>query len=285
MATLTGQRCLFKRNSLKRMSTTLKKMLYQSTSQRSSDSDPTSPEGPVQKKGLIDRVLDSWAISYKNTTPETKWTTYQDLSLSMITEELKKHEWNRKVKSQSFNLKRYQSMGPEMSAALFVINNGGKVKVDQFKEWISSSKDDPTTMILPETRLDDLKVEGLDLSGVKLVFEAYRNFVDLHHVRYICVRDNEFFDDFTLTQLWVFRDSLEFLDISNCPTVTERGLAWLHHLENLKCLRLDDLKGVEDPEIVIELVRDMLPNCHVQGTIGISPIHEDTEPDPLNQDS
>ncbi|XP_069114999.1 distal membrane-arm assembly complex protein 2-like isoform X2 [Argopecten irradians] len=284
MANLTGPRCLFKRFFSKRMSTTVRRMLHQSSSQRSTDLNFDQSEGQDKKKGFFDRMLDSWTISYKRPTPETKWTTYQDLSLPQLVEDLQKSEQKRKVSQQSFDQQRYQTMGPEMSAAQFVINHGGKIKFYQFKEWISSLQENPTSMILPETRMKDIKVEGLDLSGVQLVFEAYRNFVSLEHVRYICIRDTELFDDFSLTQLWLFRDSLEFLDISNCGTLTARGLAWLHHLENLKCLRLDNLKSVEDPEIVTELVCDMLPNCQIQGTIGVSPSHhEETKPQLSNQ--
>ncbi|XP_060062683.1 distal membrane-arm assembly complex protein 2-like [Ylistrum balloti] len=267
------------------MSTTFKKMLYQSTSHRSPASEP-SPPNDTGEKTRLDRIVDFWSASLRKPTPETKWTTYQDFTLESIQEMLQKKIWQNKVKKQSFDMQRYESLGPDMSAAQFVLDNGGKIKIDGVKNWIPLSEESGSSLMFlkPDGRLETMKVEGLDLSGVPIVFEAFRNFVNLQNVRYIRIWDNDIFDDFSLTQFALFRDSLEFLDISRCPQLTERGLAWLHHLENLKCLRLDDLKGVEDPEVVIDLIRDMLPNCQVQGIIGTSPVQEDIEPAPPNRD-
>ncbi|XP_021353646.1 ATP synthase subunit s-like protein isoform X2 [Mizuhopecten yessoensis] len=269
-------RCLFRHSSLKRMSTTFKKM-YQSTLQQL----PGTEEEVVKKK-RFQRFMDSWA--FNRLTPETKWTTYQDFSTEAVMEILEDRKRQKRIKSQSFDMKRYNNFGPELSAAQFVVKIGGKVKIDDYPEWVPIT-DDPSSMPLPEQRLDKLKLEGLDLSGTNLVFEGYRNFVNLQHIKYIRVHDSDFLDDFNLTQFVLFRDTLEFLDISGCPKLTWRGLAWLHHLENLKCLKLDNLKGVDDPEIVLDLVCDMLPNCQVQGTIGISPAQEETEHAPSKPES
>ena len=52
----------------------------------------------------------------------------------------------------------------------------------------------------------------------------------LEHLKYINLSNGKFVDDWFLARLHIYRDTLEFIDISGCANVTERGILSLHHL-------------------------------------------------------
>lgn len=72
-------------------------------------------------------------------------------------------------------------------------------------------------------------------------------------------------DDWCLSRLYQLADSLQELSLAGCPRVSERGLACLHHLQNLRRLDISDLPAVSNPGLTRILVEEMLPNCEVLG--------------------
>ncbi|XP_074990490.1 distal membrane-arm assembly complex protein 2 isoform X2 [Calonectris borealis] len=113
-------------------------------------------------------------------------------------------------------------------------------------------------------RLRDVPVVALDLSGSPLTYNGLDNLVPLTRLQHLDLSGCPHLDDWALGRLHVFGDSLRELSVARCPLVTERGLATLHHLRELRRL---DVAGVRvpSPGLVRILLEEMLPGCQVLG--------------------
>ncbi|XP_043390463.1 distal membrane-arm assembly complex protein 2 isoform X2 [Chelonia mydas] len=114
-------------------------------------------------------------------------------------------------------------------------------------------------------QLRDVPVVAIDLSGSVLNYNGLDNLVKLTALRSLDLSRCPHVDDWTLSRLHVFKDSLEELSLAGCPQVTERGLACLHQLEHLRRLDLSHLPSVPTPGLIRILVEEMLPQCEVVG--------------------
>lgn len=70
-------------------------------------------------------------------------------------------------------------------------------------------------------------------------------------------------DDWFLARLHMFQDSLEELDISNCPRITIGGLAALRNLKGLRRLDISSLPRISSPGLAVILLEEMLPQCQI----------------------
>lgn len=55
--------------------------------------------------------------------------------------------------------------------------------------------------------------------------------VNLKALKHLDLSGCPYIDDWSLSRLHVFRDTLQELSLAGCPQVSEKGLACLHHLE------------------------------------------------------
>ncbi|KAK3611329.1 hypothetical protein CHS0354_029981 [Potamilus streckersoni] len=176
---------------------------------------------------------------------------------------LENRMWKEKVKDQEFRPQRLETLGPDLATATFIVARNGAVKFVGQDRWIRIDKDGKYA--LPNRKVEGLYLEAVDASGTEILYTGLSNFVDLHHLRYLNFSNCKFFDDWCLSYLHIFETTLEFLDVSGCPEVTERGLATIHKLSNLKCLRMANLPKVQNPEFVALLLEDIMPQCTILG--------------------
>ncbi|XP_074990489.1 distal membrane-arm assembly complex protein 2 isoform X1 [Calonectris borealis] len=150
--------------------------------------------------------------------------------------------------------------GDNVAAAVFTLSCGGGVRFEGQECWIR-----PEGRWRPEVlRLRDVPVVALDLSGSPLTYNGLDNLVPLTRLQHLDLSGCPHLDDWALGRLHVFGDSLRELSVARCPLVTERGLATLHHLRELRRL---DVAGVRvpSPGLVRILLEEMLPGCQVLG--------------------
>ncbi|KAK4806275.1 hypothetical protein QYF61_008461 [Mycteria americana] len=150
--------------------------------------------------------------------------------------------------------------GDNVVAAVFTLSCGGGVRFEGQERWIR-----PENLWRPEVlRLRDVPVVALDLSGTPLNYNGLDNLVPLTRLQHLDLSGCPHLDDWALGRLHVFGDSLRELSVARCPRVTERGLATLHHLRELRRL---DVAGVRvpSPGLVRILLEEMLPGCQVLG--------------------
>ncbi|XP_068524426.1 distal membrane-arm assembly complex protein 2 isoform X2 [Anas acuta] len=113
-------------------------------------------------------------------------------------------------------------------------------------------------------QLRDVPVVAVDLSGSQLTYDGLDNLVQLRELQHLDLSGCPHVDDWVLGRLHVFQGSLLELAVARCPRVTERGLATLHHLQNLRRLDVSGV-AVPSPGLVRILLEEMLPRCQVLG--------------------
>lgn len=64
-----------------------------------------------------------------------------------------------------------------------------------------------------------------------------------------------------------YSDTLEYLDIRNCPLVTDKGIASLSKLKKLKTLLLGGHPEAKNLELVCLMLEETLPNLSIRGIL------------------
>lgn len=178
-------------------------------------------------------------------------------------------EWRKnklikqEIEDQRFIPERFQILGSDLAAAHFIIYRGGSVGFKDQENWIR--KDKNGNYSLPSKFVPNLYLEEIDASGTGLLYEGLSNLEYLYYLKSLNLSNCLKIDDWCLDRLTIFRTTLEHLNISNCPNITERGLSSLYRLRNLKTLNLSNLQNVNHLELVCLLLEDVLPNCKIIG--------------------
>ncbi|KAM6389933.1 LOW QUALITY PROTEIN: distal membrane-arm assembly complex protein 2 [Rhynochetos jubatus] len=152
------------------------------------------------------------------------------------------------------------SYGDDVAAAVFTLSCGGGVRFEGQERWLRP--EDPWR---PEVlRLRDVPVVALDLSASPVTYDGLDNLVPLTRLRHLDLSGCPHLDDWALGRLHVFGATLRELSVARCPRVTERGLATLHHLRELRRLDVSGVR-VPSPGLVHILLEEMLPGCQILG--------------------
>nr|XP_042128782.1 distal membrane-arm assembly complex protein 2 isoform X6 [Peromyscus maniculatus bairdii] len=133
----------------------------------------------------------------------------------------------------------------------------------QDKEWIRPNDRGhfPTEFM----KFQEVPVEAVDASGCAINYQGMSNLLPLKELRSLSLQRCPNVDDWCLSRLYLLANSLQELSLAGCPRVSERGLACLHHLQNLQRLDISDLPAVSHPGLIQILVEEMLPHCEVLG--------------------
>lgn len=158
---------------------------------------------------------------------------------------------------------RHKILGPDIAVAHFITWVGGKVKFHGRDVWLTFKSIAQNE--IPSTFVPKLYLEAIDASDTPLSYEGFDNFTFLPHVKQLILRNCPLIDDWCLHRLKMFEVSLEHLDISDCPNVTDRGICTLHNLKSLKVLTLDNTPNIANKELVCLLLQEVLPQLNVTG--------------------
>ncbi|KRY00183.1 Protein disulfide-isomerase [Trichinella pseudospiralis] len=119
---------------------------------------------------------------------------------------------------------------------------------------------------LPERHL----LLGPDLAAAHFIVHrggAVKFFNDSrwHRIRFLSLKNCEYVNDWCMSQMKQFENTLEFLDLSYCSKLTADGLSALSCLKKLKYLRLEGLDQVKNIGVVAVRLEDTIPQLQVVG--------------------
>ncbi|KAK6182838.1 hypothetical protein SNE40_010429 [Patella caerulea] len=186
-----------------------------------------------------------------------------DISYTGLNRFLQKRLKEEFEKSESFIPERHQFLGPDLATAHFVVAREGSVKFVGNDRWFK--EDENKNNFLPNRPVMDMYLEAINCSNTMISYRGLDNFIDLEYLKYLNFSNCHHVDDWFMSRLHQFSETLEFLDISGCKNVTDRGLECLHILKKLQGLKLSDMDHVENLDLIVLLLQERFPDCVIFG--------------------
>ncbi|XP_019902831.2 distal membrane-arm assembly complex protein 2 isoform X2 [Esox lucius] len=154
-----------------------------------------------------------------------------------------------------------ENFGDNVAAAFYILSLRGGFRFAGQSEWFRSNKRGKFSWDFINQR--DATIEEVDASNTLINYTGLENLVKQKSLRTLSLCGCVEVDDWFLSRLHVFQDTLEELDISHCPQITVGGLASLRNLRALRRLDISSLPKLQDPGLVAILLEEMLPQCQV----------------------
>ncbi|XP_017766869.1 PREDICTED: ATP synthase subunit s-like protein [Eufriesea mexicana] len=178
--------------------------------------------------------------------------------------------WNHKKDSfaesaENFQYKKYEILGPDLAAAKFIIFVGGKIRFKDHDEWIDKTKTNEISK-LPNEFDETYILEEIDLNKFSLRYKQLHFIFNLYYLKSLNLKGCKTVDDWFLDKLSAEYPTLEYLDISECENVTERGLEALYRMPNLKKLIVTNFYGSAAFDLTCFMLEDVNPYlvCQIQ---------------------
>lgn len=176
--------------------------------------------------------------------------------------------WANKKKERTLIMQTYlpqrsQMLGSELAAAHFVVYRGGAIKFFGEDRWIRA--DSFGNYSLP-AHFDGSKVlEAVDCSKMELYYEGLSNMKNLKRLQWLSFQDCETIDDWCIDRIsHLYRDTLVYLDLRECPNVTFRGLGALYKMNELKILQVDNIQVNRAFEMTCLMLQELNPSLDIR---------------------
>ncbi|XP_068441415.1 distal membrane-arm assembly complex protein 2 isoform X1 [Clinocottus analis] len=154
--------------------------------------------------------------------------------------------------------------GADLASAYYILSLKGGFRYAGQSEWFLTDRRGKFNWAFLDHK--DTPLEEVNMSHTIINYRGLVNLEGQKSLRTLSVRGCSEVDDWFLARLHVFEDSLEELDISHCPRITTGGLAALRNLKGLRRLDVSSLPGISNPGLLVILLEEMLPQCHVVAT-------------------
>jgi hypothetical protein len=178
-------------------------------------------------------------------------------------------KWLNKVKKEAEILdmryipERHQILGSNLAAAHFLVHRGAAVRFVGSTEWIRRQDDEYD---LPNKYNPDYLIEAIDILDMKLYYEGLQNMTNLGSLQWLSLRNCLEVDDWWLDRISSeYRSSLEYLDISSCVQITERGIGALYRMTKLRTLKVHNIASSHMFQLACLMLEDIHPQLNVEG--------------------
>lgn len=162
---------------------------------------------------------------------------------------------------QKCDIKQLKTLGNNIYAAQFIIKWGGQVKFRN-SDWIPHVKDTPVR--LPITNSPKYVITAINADNTHLTYKGLENILCLGSLKWLSLKNCPYIDDWCIDRISGNFPSLEYLDISDCKSVTERALEALYKSESLKTLIITNHYKSAAFELSCLMLEDCLPNLKCQ---------------------
>lgn len=181
--------------------------------------------------------------------------TAQPFEVGNLKNWYKYHKLKAIRKAQEFIPHRHEILGASLATAHFIVHRGGKVKFKNSNFWVELNKDG--TSDLPNEYEPYYIIEAVDTNEYDLQYEGLSNMCGLESLKWLSLKNCKNIDDWGLDKISAEYPKLEYLDISGCEKITERGLESLYRMLSLKTLIVTN----HYKSVAFELTCMMLEDC------------------------
>lgn len=193
-----------------------------------------------------------------------------NLSPKAIQQWYKRWSSAKAVFDQSFLEDRVAALGCELAAAHFIVYRGGRIRVKGSEEWITMDKGGYDN--LPRHFTPGFFVDSIDASGTGLLYEGLECLGNLDYLQSLNLSNCPHIDDWCIDRICgQFSNTLKYLNISNCTSITGLGFAALARLKGLKSLDITGLHKIKDIQLLCLLLEDVIPNIEIIGVNYMEP--------------
>ncbi|BFZ06931.1 hypothetical protein BsWGS_09970 [Bradybaena similaris] len=165
--------------------------------------------------------------------------------------------WGVDVAFNQVDEERVKLAGPDRAAAEWVLRNGGSIK------WTTSAHKLTDYNLLPTTQFEHYKLEEINLTATDVIGLGFAHLKGLKHLKKIIMHGCRTTGDDALAYLHHVQDTLEHMEISRCPMITEQGLKCLPEMKHLQYLLIYDLIEIGNLQAVVDALRRAMPWCTI----------------------
>lgn len=185
------------------------------------------------------------------------------LSPSAIKKWWKRKQLETEIAMQGYIPERNKILGNDLAAAHFIVFRCGKVKFVGEDKWIE--QDENAKYDLPNNYVPDKLLEAIDCSNMKLHYEGLDNLRGLKKVTWLSFNNCPYIDDWCMDRITgIFRDTVTYLDIRKCNSITDRGLSSLYKVKNLKTLYVSNITKSKSTELTCIMLQDLIPKLEIK---------------------
>lgn len=262
----------------------------------------TDPESDVQVKHEIfyapERIRNEEAFlsgskinDQMNFTDYFHFTTYPyeayftDPQFHYCAKRIKKYK--RVLKTQLFMRDRLKALGPDLSAAHFMLARHCRIKFCHKEDWTELERFGMLPKDIPLTYTPGWHVEAIEASDSLLLYEGLQSLRGLMYLKHLDISYSPYMDSWCLDRIsGEYQDTLEYLDLSGCKAVHHNGLEAIWRLRKLKTLVLRDMEHIDDLKLICLMLLEVLPDLEIRGVDYIdTKLLEGTEHQHLLSDS
>ncbi|XP_074106690.1 ATP synthase subunit s, mitochondrial [Cotesia typhae] len=106
-------------------------------------------------------------------------------------------------------------------------------------------------------------IYGVDATDSGISHEGFPHFDGCKYIAEMKLVNCLYVGNQALNYLNLLKNSLEYLQIKNCGLITDEGLHSLTELTNLKTLKLRNLPGIKDKNLIQDKLCNELKGCKI----------------------
>ncbi|XP_073981137.1 distal membrane-arm assembly complex protein 2 isoform X1 [Rhodnius prolixus] len=206
----------------------------------------------------------------------TKRNTYLELHkynpMTISSERISEWKESRKreaeISRQRYIKERHAILGSDLATAHFVVYRDGKIKFKNSDNWIEKHPDEDECPELPNKYVRNLYLEAIDSSNTLIRYEGLENFINLKHLKWLSFKNCIHVDDWFVDRLsGELKETLEYLDLSNCHNLTKNCISCFYRFKKLKTLVLQNVVKNKDFEFSCMLLEDACPHVFIDNRI------------------
>ena len=167
-----------------------------------------------------------------------------------------------RYKRNRIDEKRLKYIGAGRVAAEWVLLNGGEIKYNDSKTWMTSFWDIPRELMSDDFVLKQVKCDNSTVTSI-----GFRHIKNIPTLSYISANNCYYVDDTAISNFMssVSSNSLKTVELSN-TSISPSGLYYLAECQSLKRLDISNCRKVDyshDRADSLDYLRSCLPNCQI----------------------